>query len=299
MAKRIEIVEVGPRDGLQNEKKFFSLPVRYEFVKKLSEAGLQRIEFGSFVSSKKIPALKNSGVLAKKLQSSTSKSLRKSHLSALVPNEKGMHAALDAGVSEVAIFGSCSESFSQKNINCSIAESFDRFAKVVKIAKKNRVKVRGYLSVVWGCPYEGEISQAQVIQQIQRMLSLGVYEISLGDTIGQAHPKSVEALLKALKKKNIPIKKIALHFHDTYGLALANVLQGLQAGVTVFDSSVGGLGGCPYAKVSAGNLATNSLVHMLHSMGYSTGVDMKKLNNVTAWLEQQLSKKLPCRVPLS
>jgi hydroxymethylglutaryl-CoA lyase len=214
--------------------------------------------------------------------------------SALVPNVRGMTDALETPIPEVAIFGACSESFSRKNINCSIDESLERFAEVTKMARKNKRKVRGYLSVAFGCPYEGPVPESRVISLVQKFIKLGVHEVSIGDTIGVANPKQVKKFLERLKTK-VAVGKIALHMHDTRGTALANVLAGLEMGVRTFDSSFGGLGGCPYAAGASGNLATDDLVYMLHGMGYQTGVDLKTLLTYSKTMQDEIGRKLPSK----
>ena len=291
---RVEIVEVGARDGLQNEAKTLSQDIRFQFIKHLAASGLKRIEAGAFVSPQWVPQMAGSKELIQKIYDHRSEFPKGVRFSALVPNVRGMEDALQTPVEEVAIFGACSESFSRKNINCGIEESLERFAAVTAMANKNKRKVRGYLSVAFGCPYEGKVSEAKVIQLVQRFLKLGVYEVSVGDTIGVATPKQVKSLLSKLRRK-VPLKKIALHMHDTRGTALANVLAGLEAGVRVFDSSFGGLGGCPYAKGASGNLATDDLVYMLHGMGYKTGVNLSKLLEFTQAMQEAVEHKLPSR----
>ena len=288
----LRIVEVGPRDGLQNEPITLSLSEKLKFIEKLVEAGLTNIEVGAFVSSKKIPQMADSDRLIKKLlQRSAKKQTRQIRFSALVPNQKGLELARPTGIQEVAVFGACSEKFSQRNINCSVKESFLRFEEVIKSAKKEKIKVRGYLSTAFGCPYEGHVPLKSVIKLTHRLFELGVYEVSIGDTIGVATPKQVRAFLDSLDT-DIK-KKIAMHFHDTRGTALANVLASLDKGIKNFDSSLGSLGGCPYAKGSSGNLATEDLVYMLEGMGYKTGVDLKKLIAVTKWIEKKIGRSLP------
>jgi hydroxymethylglutaryl-CoA lyase len=212
----------------------------------------------------------------------------------LVPNVRGVNDALETPIEEVAVFGACSETFSKRNINCSIDESLTRFREVIALARKNKRRVRGYLSVAFGCPYEGAVPEARVVQLVAAYLKMGVYEISIGDTIGVATPAQVKSLLTKLKRR-VPVKKIALHMHDTRGTALANVLVGLQMGVRVFDSSFGGLGGCPYARGASGNLATDDLVYMLHGMGFKTGVNLKKLLSFTSVMQSEIGHKLPSR----
>lgn len=290
MSKMIKIVEMGPRDGLQNETKILDNHVRAEFVRQLTEAGIKNIEIGAFVSVDKVPQMAQS----KELIAHLMKENKNISYRALVPNEKGMKDALDSGIKEVAIFASCTETFSQKNINCSIDESFDRFSAVMKLAKKNKIKVRGYLSTCFYCPYEGKTNPKKVFELAKKMKHLGVYEISIGDTIGAASPTEVDFLIKGLKKI-LPVKMIAMHFHDTRGTAIANVLASLKLGITTFDTSLGGLGGCPYAPGAQGNVATEDVVYMLHGMGLKTGIDLEKLKATNHWMSNKMEKSLNSR----
>lgn len=296
MKSKVIIQEVGPRDGLQNEATNISVQTKIKMIDGLVKSGLKRIEAGAFVSPEWVPQMEGSErVIGKILKTHKSKTL---HFSALVPNVKGFQRAIETGIKEIAVFGAATESFSQKNINCSIKESFKRFEAVISEAKKKKMWVRGYLSVAFGCPYEGKVSEKKVIQLSERFLKLGVDEISIGDTIGVANPKQVKSVIQGLKK-SIPIDKLAMHFHDTRGTALANVLQSLQEDIYVFDSSVGGLGGCPYAKGASGNLATEDLVYMLHGMGIKTGVDLQGLIKVSKMMEKHLQRKLQSKVYLA
>ena len=267
---KVSIFEVGARDGLQNE-----VPVttadKLTLITQLGDAGVKRIEAGSFVSPKWVPQMADSHEVLQQLKRQAGVVY-----SALTPNLKGFELALAAGADEVAIFGAASESFSQKNINCSIDESIERFAPLMEAAKQHGVAVRGYVSCVLGCPYEGEIAVSDVARVSEILYKMGCYEISLGDTIGVGTPTKARQMLEAVAKV-VPIDKLALHFHDTYGQALANILACLETGVSVFDTSVAGLGGCPYAKGASGNLATEDLVYMLHGMGIDTGIDLTKL----------------------
>jgi hydroxymethylglutaryl-CoA lyase len=295
--EKVRIVEVGPRDGLQNEQVNLDIPTRLELIKKLSDAGLNRIEIGAFVSPKWVPQMAGSLALAKdvlKLQQA-GKLPSQSRFSCLVPNPKGMEDAMAAGLHEVAIFGACSETFSKKNINCSVAESFIRFREVTEMAKAKNIKVRGYLSTAFGCPYEGKVSESRVVRLVRAMFKLGVYEVSLGDTIGVATPRQVESVLKKVKRV-APLKNVAMHFHDTRGTALANVLISYQMGIRTFDSSLGGLGGCPYAEGAAGNLATEDLVYFLNGMGIKTQADLERLIAVSRWIEPKIGHSLPSKV---
>lgn len=290
---QISIVEVGPRDGLQNEAKTLPVQWRVRFIEKLAAAGLRRIEAGAFVSPKWVPQMQGStDVFLALNEKKWPKDIR---FSALTPNLHGFEQAVKAGVKEVAIFGACSESFSRKNINCTIDESFKRFEEVTKAAKKHKIKVRGYLSTVFGCPYEGKVNPKKVFKITERMMDLGVYEVSLGDTIGVATPNQVHDILKGVKKIT-PLKTVAMHFHDTRGTALANVLASLEDGVKTYDSSAGGLGGCPYARGASGNLATEDLVYLLHGMGLKTGVDLDKLVTLSREVGPEIGHELPSKV---
>lgn len=299
MAKKnqIKIVEMGLRDGLQNEKTFLDIATRVELAEKLANAGVQTIEAGAFVSPKWVPQMADSAVIIRQCQQLIldRKINKNTNFTALVPNEVGMNQAIQTGLKEVAIFAACSETFSKKNINCSIEESFERFLPVIKLAKKNKIKVRGYLSVCFYCPYEGKISESQVIAIAKRMYKLGVYEISIGDTIGAANAGEVESLIKKLKKV-IPVSRLACHFHDTRGQALANILMAYQLGVRTFDTSIGGLGGCPYAPGASGNVATEDVVFMFDGMKKSTGINVKKLVEISPWLQQNIKHELYSRL---
>lgn len=268
------IVEVGPRDGLQNEKQPLSVEDKVNLVNQLSQTGLRHIEAGSFVSPKWVPQMANSDQVLAQIQ-------RKDGVvySALTPNIRGYQGAIDANADTVAIFASASESFSLKNINCDITTSVDRFSAVVELAKKDNIPVRGYVSCVLGCPYEGEVAPQAVLDLANALLELGCYEVSLGDTIGVGTALKTKKLLDLLLSQ-IPASKLALHCHDTYGQALTNVLVGLQQGINTFDASVAGLGGCPYAAGASGNLASEDLVYMLNNMQIETGVDLDKLVSV-------------------
>ncbi len=295
MAK-IKILEVGPRDGLQNEAKALTVAQRIQLISKLSDAGLVNIEIGAFVSPKWVPQMTGTNKVVKSIyKKQSSGSIGKGvKFSSLVPNIHGMQEAIKTPIKEIAIFAACSESFSKKNINCSIKESFERFAEVIKVARKNKIKVRGYLSTAFGCPYEGKVSQARVVSLIEKLLDMGIYEVSVGDTIGVATPKQVEQLLK--KSKHISNSKIAMHFHDTRGTALANVLKSLDMGIIKFDSSIGGLGGCPYARGASGNLATEDLAYMLQGMGLNANIDIEKMVKIKLWIEKILGRELPSHV---
>lgn len=284
LAKTVEIVEVGPRDGLQNEKTSLSAQDKIDFINQLSLVGCKRIEAGSFVSPKWVPQMASSDDVFK-----TIKRAEGIRYSALTPNMKGFDLAMQVDVQEVAIFGAASESFSQKNINCSIQESLERFAPVVEKARQHNIPVRGYVSCVLGCPYEGDIKVEDVVTVSKALLDMGCYEISLGDTIGVGTPLKTKALIEACLLV-IPCNQLAVHFHDTYGQALANILTAIQLGIRVIDSSVAGLGGCPYAKGASGNVASEDVVYMLHNMGINTGIDLNKLIQVGKSMSLKLNR---------
>ncbi|MDZ4676011.1 MAG: hydroxymethylglutaryl-CoA lyase [Oligoflexia bacterium] len=286
---RIKIFEVGPRDGLQNEVKILSLEQKKHFIELLSQAGHSDIEVGAFVNPQKIPQMANTKELTKAL----GKSLKTQYWN-LVPNDRGFQDAAESGVKNIAIFTAASETFNQRNINTSIDGSFERFETFLPNAKKLKMRIRGYVSTCFGCPYEGVINPKAVLKVTERLLKLGVHEISIGDTIGVANPKQVEKLTKSLLKL-MGSKKLALHFHDTRGTALANILAGLQAGVKIFDSSSGGLGGCPYAPGAAGNVATEDLLYMLHEMGFDTGINLAKQVQASQYVQSCLNRTLPSR----
>ncbi|NHR06570.1 hydroxymethylglutaryl-CoA lyase [Chromobacterium haemolyticum] len=273
---QVKIVEVGPRDGLQNEKQALSTAVKLELIRRLAASGLRSIEAGAFVSPKWVPQMAGSAEVLTGLDLAGPASYP-----VLVPNEQGLDAALEAGAREIAVFGAASESFSRRNINASIAESLQRFLPVMARAQAAGVPVRGYVSCVVGCPYEGRIAPAKVAEVAARLLDMGCYEISLGDTIGVGTPSSVLAMLEAVSK-TVPMSQLAGHFHDTYGMAISNIHACLRAGMMTFDSSVAGLGGCPYAQGASGNVATEDVVYLLHGEGYDTGVDLAALVD-TAW----------------
>lgn len=280
----IRLVEVGPRDGLQNETYPLSVANRVQMIEGLIDAGLRTIEAGSFVSPKWVPQMAGSADVLRSIG-------RREGISfpMLVPNLKGFETAREAGAEEIAIFASASESFSQRNINCSIDESFERFLPVLEGARDIGMRVRGYVSCVLGCPYEGNVSLSSVVDVARRLHNMGCYEISLGDTIGIGTPRVAAAMVRAVATV-VPMTAIALHEHNTYGQALANILACLEEGVTVFDASVGGLGGCPYAKGATGNVATEEVVFMLEGMGVRTGIDLPKLCTVAVRTATQLGR---------
>ena len=295
---RIKIVDVGPRDGLQNEKITLDVDTRLEFAKRLADAGMTEIELAAFVSPQWVPQMAGATELMTKAfaaQATGDSLFAKAKLSALVPNPRGMQDAMAVGMKKIAIFGSASESFARKNINCTIDESFARFQQVVALAKSNGIQVRGYLSMCFGCPFEGDIPEGRVVRLVKRLVELGVYEVSIGDTIGIAHPGQVRSLVRKLIDA-VGCEKLAMHFHDTRGTAIANVLASLDLGIRTFDSSLGGLGGCPYAPAATGNVATEDVVYMLHGMGHTTGLDLKKLIEINHWMAEKVKHELPSRV---
>lgn len=286
----VRIVEVGPRDGLQNEKLLVTAETKLDLIDKLYQAGLRSIEGGSFVSPKWVPQMADSDKIFNSLKGKSHFSYPDAMFSALTPNLKGLDNAIMAGVKEVAVFGAASESFSQKNINCTIEESLERFRHVCTKALANNIRVRGYVSCVLGCPYEGAVNPERVVDVAKQLLDMGCYEVSLGDTIGTGTAGTTAVLLNAVLKE-IPVDKIAVHFHDTYGQALANILVALQHGIKVIDSSVSGLGGCPYAQGASGNVATEEVVYMLQSMGIETGVDLAKLVQAGQFIDSKLGDR--------
>mgnify|MGYP003117749715 FL=1 len=280
----VRIVEVGPRDGLQNEAGIVPATVKAELIDRLAAAGARTIEAGSFVSPKWVPQMADTAEVLSLIH-------RKPGVDypVLVPNMKGLEAAIASGVEEVAVFAAASEAFSQRNINCSIAESLERFQPVMEEAARRGLKVRGYVSCVLGCPYQGEVPLADVAMVSRRLLEMGCYEISLGDTIGVGTPLKAVRMVEAVMQV-VPTGKIALHFHDTYGQALANIYACLGLGISVLDSAVGGLGGCPYAKGATGNVATEDLVYMLDGMGIRTGIDLPALTETARFIAAAIGK---------
>lgn len=284
--EHVTIKEVGPRDGLQNEAVAIATADKIAWINQLAKTGLTYIEITSFVSPKWIPQLSDSYEVATNV-----KRVEGVTYAALVPNEKGLERALAANVDEVSVFMSASETHNRKNINKSIAETFPILADVVREAKAAQKTVRGYVSTVFGCPYEGGVSVEQVSNVAEKLFEMGIDELSLGDTIGVANPRQVEEVLTVLLKR-FPREKLAMHFHDTRGTALANVLMSLQMGITTFDSSLGGLGGCPYAPGASGNVATDDLLYMLHGMGISTGVDLECLTEAALFIQEKIGRTL-------
>lgn len=287
---QVRIVEVGARDGLQNEKTILPADVKIALIDRLSSTGLRTIEATSFVSPKWVPQLADAADVFHGIRKVPGVSYP-----VLVPNEQGYLRAREAGATEIAVFTAASEAFNRKNINASIDESIERFVPVMERARADGVKVRGYVSTVLGCPYQGDVPIADVVHVAQRLHQIGCYEISLGDTIGVGTPAKARAMLKAVAQE-VPMAALAVHFHDTYGQALANILSCLEEGVRVVDSAVSGTGGCPYAKGATGNVASEDVVYMLHGMGMQTGIDLDILIATGAWLAGQLHKETASRV---
>ncbi|MDT8924507.1 MULTISPECIES: hydroxymethylglutaryl-CoA lyase [Pseudomonas] len=290
MPSRVRIVEVGPRDGLQNEHHPVEVSQKIQLVNALSDAGLRYIEVGSFVSPKWVPQMAGSGDVLTGI-------VRKPEVTyaVLTPNIRGFEDALNAGAQEVAVFAAASESFSQRNINCSISESLARFAPILDAARQNGIRVRGYVSCVLGCPYDGTVRPEQVMVVARELREMGCYEVSLGDTIGVGTANATRTLIDAVGKQ-VPREFLAGHFHDTYGQALTNLYASLQEGVAVFDSSVAGLGGCPYAKGASGNVATEDVVYLLNGLGIETGVDLSKLAEAGRMISQIIGRNSSSKV---
>ena len=286
----VRIVEVGPRDGLQNEKTIIPAATKVELIDRLSQTGLRTIEATSFVSPKWVPQLADAAEVFAAIRKRPG-----IRYPVLVPNEQGYERARAVGASEVAVFSAASEAFNRKNINASIDESIERFRPVLERANADGVRVRGYVSTVLGCPYQGEVPLADVVRVARRMHAAGCYEISLGDTIGIGTPKKAREMLLAVAAE-VPMQALAVHFHDTRGQALANVLACLEEGVAVVDSAVSGTGGCPYAKGATGNVASEDVVYMLEGMGIATGIDLDKLVETGLWLSQQLGRETSSKV---
>ena len=283
LPKAVRIVEVGPRDGLQNESVSLDVATKVELIHGLADAGLQTIEAGSFVSPKWVPQMAGSDEVFKQLNPSHAT------YTALTPNMRGLERAIECNVKEIAVFAAASEAFSQKNINCSIDESLGKFKAVTQKAKEHNIAVRGYISCVSGCPYQGDVDHTKVSAVAQYLLEMGCFEISLGDTIGVATPDSIEVLLTEILTTIEP-EKLAVHLHDTYGQALANIRQSLTMGISIIDSSVAGLGGCPYAKGASGNVATEHVIQLLNELGIEHGINLEKLNTISRTISQKLGR---------
>ncbi|HJT06095.1 MAG TPA: hydroxymethylglutaryl-CoA lyase [Stellaceae bacterium] len=290
LPRHVRMVEVGPRDGLQNEAQSVPTATKIALIEQLADAGLTAIEAGSFVSPKWIPQMADTAAVLAGLK-------RKPGVAypVLVPNIKGFEAALAAEVEEIAIFAAASESFSRRNINCSIAESLERFAPVAEAARRHGMRLRGYISCVVDCPYEGPIAPASVAEVATRLLALGCYEVSLGDTVGTGTAARIQAMIEAVAQA-VPVERLAVHFHDTYGQALANILASLEKGIAAVDSSVAGLGGCPYAPGASGNVASEDVLYMLSGLAISTGVDMARLAAAGRFISQALGREPASKV---
>ncbi len=290
LPERVTVYEVGPRDGLQNEAETLPVAVRAEFVDRLADAGLPAVEAGSFVSPKAIPQLADTEELYRRIHRVSGV-----RYPALVPNVRGLERALSVGVREIAVFTSASETFNRKNINAGIDESIERFRPVVARAKEEKIRVRGYVSTAFGCPYEGDVAPEAVREVIHKLLDLDVDEISVGDTIGVATPADVYDVIETLYESGVTRAVLGMHFHDTRGTALANVYAALQCSVTTFDASAGGLGGCPYAPGASGNLATEDLLYLLQGLGIETGVTLAKVVEASRFLAERLGRRPPGR----
>lgn len=295
MSSFILLTEVGLRDGLQNEEQIVSTKDKILWAKELITAGIKKIELGAFVRSDRVPQMADTEKVVKKVISYKHSTTTDVFTTVLVPNQIGYQQAEKHDINQISVFTACTNSFTKANINCSIEESFQRFLPVVKAAKKNKIKVRGYLSTAFGCPYEGTVPLKKVLLYSQQLIQLGCDEISIGDTIGVAAPKEVKKTIVALKKI-VSEKKLVMHFHDTRGTALANIYASLQEGITQFDSSIGGLGGCPYAPGASGNVATEDVIYMLHQMGLKTNIDLEKLRKLTKKISETLNKSLSSKL---
>ena len=286
---QVKIVEVGPRDGLQNEKEIIPVEVKVELINRLTAAGFPNIEAASFVSPKWVPQMATSSEVMQKIE-------RKSGViySALVPNMQGLEAALAAQADEVVIFGAASEAFSQKNINCSIAESIERFREVARLAKAQHLRLRGSISCSFGCPYQGEVTTDAVVDVVARLQDLGCDEIDIADTIGVGTARHIQTVFDAVSRQ-FPIHQLAGHFHDTYGQALANIYAALEVGVSIYHSSVAGLGGCPYAKGATGNVATEDVLYLMQGLGINTGIDLQMVVDAGQFISQHLGRKAVSR----
>lgn len=290
LPKHVKIIEVGPRDGLQNEPCNLPIRVRIELIERLADTGLPVVEAGAFVSPRWVPQMSATGEVLTGIRRTAGVSYP-----VLVPNRHGLEAALTAGAEEIAVFGAASERFSQQNINCSIEQSLERFAAVVSAARERGVRVRGYVSCVLGCPYEGEIAPQAVVRVAAALYAMGCYEISLGDTIGVGTPLKAQRLLEAVAQE-VPLVHLAAHFHDTYGQALTNLFAVLQMGLANVDSAVAGLGGCPYAPGASGNVATEDVVYLLNGLGIATGVNLEQLAVTGRWICEHLGRRPSSKV---
>lgn len=293
MSSKVTVFEVGPRDGLQNEKRLVPLKNKLFLISGLVKAGIREMEVGAFVRPDRVPQMADTEAIYQAIHSGKLK-LGKTRVWSLVPNIKGFYRAFEVGARSIAVFTAASNTFSKKNTGMTLSESLRELKKIVELASKNKMLVRGYLSTAFGCPFEGKIRPTQVLQLVDQLLTLGVFQVSVGDTIGVATPKDVERVLKPALQAFHPTH-LAVHFHDTRGTALANALRSLELGVVNFDSSAGGLGGCPFAPGASGNLATEDLIYMLHGMGIKTGVDLTQLAQLSLQFAKQLRRSLSSR----
>jgi hydroxymethylglutaryl-CoA lyase len=295
---QVEIIEMGPRDGLQNEKNILSADTRVELIERLAKAGLKKIEAGSFVSPKWVPQMAGTDEVLDKLNQSSVKKETGAQYAVLTPNLTGLEGAIAHRADEVAIFGAASESFTQKNINCSIDESLKRFEQIMAQAQQLNLPVRGYVSTVIGCPYEGDIAPEKVASVAKTLYEMGCYEISLGDTIGVGTPIKFKQMLEAVMK-DVPVNKLAVHCHNTYGQALTNIYTSLEYGINKIDAAVAGLGGCPYAKGASGNIATEDVLYMLNGMNIKTGIDLNEVVKIGHWVCKELDCDNQSKVALA
>ena len=298
LPKKVEIIEVGPRDGLQNEKNILSTDLRVELIERLAKAGLKKIEAGSFVSPKWVPQMADTDLVLDKLNASSVKQQTGVQYAALTPNLKGLEGAIQHRADEIAIFGAASESFSQKNINCSIKESLQRFESIAAQAQQINLPMRGYVSTIIGCPYEGDIKPEAVADVAKYLYDMGCYEISLGDTIGVGTPIKFKRMLDAVMKE-VPANKLAVHCHNTYGQALTNIYASLEYGINKVDAAVAGLGGCPYAKGASGNIATEDVLFMLNGMNIKTGVNIDEVVQIGNWICTELGRENQSKVGIA
>ncbi|MDG4596476.1 MAG: hydroxymethylglutaryl-CoA lyase [Candidatus Contendobacter sp.] len=290
LPRQVKIVEVGPRDGLQNEREIVPTPVKLALIDRLADAGLKIIEAGAFVSPKWVPQMADSAAVLAGIHRRPGVSYP-----VLVPNPQGLEAALAAGATEIAVFGAASETFSRRNINCSIAESLDRFRPVVELARQHGVKARGYVSCALGCPYEGAVAPEKVAEVVGALYAMGCYEISLGDTLGVGTPGQTQRMLETVAR-SVPMDCLAGHYHDTYGQALVNIYASLKLGLATFDASIAGLGGCPYAAGASGNVATEDVIYLLNGLGIETGVDLDALVAAAAFIGEALNRPTASKV---
>ena len=298
LPKQVDIIEVGPRDGLQNEKHILTPDLRVELIERLAKAGLKKIEAGSFVSPKWVPQMAGTDLVLDKLNASSVKQQTGVQYAALTPNLKGLEGAIQHRADEIAIFGAASESFSQKNINCSIKESLQRFESIAAQAQQINLPMRGYVSTIIGCPYEGDIKPEAVADVAKYLYDMGCYEISLGDTIGVGTPIKFKRMLDAVMKE-VPANKLAVHCHNTYGQALTNIYASLEYGINKVDAAVAGLGGCPYAKGASGNIATEDVLFMLNGMNIKTGVNIDEVVQIGNWICTELGRENQSKVGIA